>query len=190
MILKRKAFRSLIAILIVIACITSNLFVATADKVAEKANIDVAVDTSKGKNSYSVYLSKNSKSEYSSEDVICKLNGKIIEKESVDFKINVEKDGLYALGMSYKALDDDMSEIRIGLKIDGKDGNLFDETELDIDITLARNIQSIKDAGVYTVVVTAAVKKIDQAANKGIIHKNNAARKKSALVSKMNKANA
>ena len=38
------------------------------------------------------------------------------------------------------------------------------------------------------VVVTAAVKKIDQAANKGIIHKNNAARKKSALVSKMNKA--
>ena len=40
------------------------------------------------------------------------------------------------------------------------------------------------------VVVTAAVKKIDQAANKGIIHKNNAARKKSALVSKMNKANA
>ena len=31
-----------------------------------------------------------------------------------------------------------------------------DETELDIDITLARNIQSIKDAGVYTVVVTAA----------------------------------
>jgi hypothetical protein len=120
MILKRKAFRSLIAILIVIACITSNLFVATADKVAEKGNIDVAVDTSKGKNSYSVYLSKNSKSEYSSEDVICKLNDKIIEKESVDFKINVEKDGLYALGMSYKALDDDMSEICIGLKIDGK----------------------------------------------------------------------
>lgn len=40
------------------------------------------------------------------------------------------------------------------------------------------------------VAVTAAVKKIDQAANKGIIHKNNAARKKSALVTKMNKANA
>ena len=36
--------------------------------------------------------------------------------------------------------------------------------------------------------VTAAVKKIDQAAAKGIIHKNNAARKKSALVLKANKA--
>ncbi|MBQ0013906.1 MAG: 30S ribosomal protein S20 [Clostridia bacterium] len=32
--------------------------------------------------------------------------------------------------------------------------------------------------------VAAAVKKIDQAATKGLIHKNNAARKKSALVKK------
>lgn len=39
-------------------------------------------------------------------------------------------------------------------------------------------------------VVVAAVKKIDQAAAKGIIHKNNAARKKSSLVCRMNKANA
>lgn len=34
--------------------------------------------------------------------------------------------------------------------------------------------------------VKAAVKKIDQAASKGIIQKNNAARKKSSLVSKLN----
>lgn len=40
------------------------------------------------------------------------------------------------------------------------------------------------------VVVTEAVKKLDQAANKGIIHKNNAARKKSALVTRFNKVNA
>lgn len=36
--------------------------------------------------------------------------------------------------------------------------------------------------------VKAAVKKIDQAAAKGLIHKNNAARKKSALATKLNKA--
>lgn len=36
--------------------------------------------------------------------------------------------------------------------------------------------------------VKFAVKKIDQAAAKGLIHKNNAARKKSALVTKLNKA--
>lgn len=40
------------------------------------------------------------------------------------------------------------------------------------------------------VTVKAAVKKIDQAASKGIIHKNNAAKKKSALVTRYNKANA
>ncbi|MBO5726635.1 MAG: 30S ribosomal protein S20 [Clostridia bacterium] len=38
--------------------------------------------------------------------------------------------------------------------------------------------------------VKAAVKKIDQAASKGILHKNNAAHKKSALVNRLNKANA
>ena len=34
-----------------------------------------------------------------------------------------------------------------------------------------------------------AVKKLDQAAAKGLIHKNNAAHKKSQLVNKLNKAN-
>lgn len=37
------------------------------------------------------------------------------------------------------------------------------------------------------VLVKAAVKKIDQASAKGLIHMNNAARKKSALVCKLNK---
>lgn len=36
--------------------------------------------------------------------------------------------------------------------------------------------------------VKAAIKKIDQAVSKGILHKNNAARKKSALAVKLNKA--
>lgn len=37
--------------------------------------------------------------------------------------------------------------------------------------------------------VKVAVKKIDQAAAKGILHKNTAAHKKSALVTRLNKAN-
>ena len=37
--------------------------------------------------------------------------------------------------------------------------------------------------------VKAAEKKIDQAAAKGLLHKNNAARKKSALAVKLNKSN-
>ncbi|MBQ3519025.1 MAG: 30S ribosomal protein S20 [Clostridia bacterium] len=35
-------------------------------------------------------------------------------------------------------------------------------------------------------IVVAAIKKVDQAAAKGLIHKNNAARKKSALTKKLN----
>lgn len=38
--------------------------------------------------------------------------------------------------------------------------------------------------------VVVAVKKIDQAAAKGLLHKNNAAHKKSALATKLNKSNA
>ena len=45
---------------------------------------------------------------------------------------------------------------------------------------------SEKDSGADEA-VKAAVKKIDQATTKGLLHKNNAARKKSNLVSKLNK---
>ena len=43
-----------------------------------------------------------------------------------------------------------------------------------------------EDAENKVEVVRAAIKKVDQAAASGLIHKNNAARKKSALVSKLN----
>lgn len=39
-------------------------------------------------------------------------------------------------------------------------------------------------------VVAAAVKKLDQASGKGLLHKNNVARRKSALVTRYNKAKA
>lgn len=49
------------------------------------------------------------------------------------------------------------------------------------------NIAIDTNAADKEAVVLAAVKKIDQAAAKGLIHKNNAARKKSALALKLNK---
>lgn len=52
------------------------------------------------------------------------------------------------------------------------------------DAAIATNA-SDKDAA-----VKLAVKKIDAATTKGILHKNNAARKKSALVKRLNKAEA
>lgn len=52
------------------------------------------------------------------------------------------------------------------------------------DAAIESNDANAKEA------VKAAVKKIDQAATKGILHKNTAAHKKSALVSRLNKVNA
>ncbi len=52
------------------------------------------------------------------------------------------------------------------------------------DIACANNTED------KTAVVTAAIKKIDQAAAKGIMHKNCAARKKSQLAVRLNSLNA
>ena len=43
------------------------------------------------------------------------------------------------------------------------------------------------DKAAAEVAYTAAVKAVDQAVNKGLLHKNNAARKKSSLTLKLNK---
>ncbi len=124
MILKRKAIRSLIAILVIIGCLTSSMALVTAapESDAETAEpvADLAIKTSKDKNSYTTYLSKYSKSEYSSEDVIYDLDGATLNKEPIEFNVNVEKDGLYYIGMSYKSLDSDLEDIIVGLEIDGK----------------------------------------------------------------------
>ncbi len=124
MILKRKAIRSLIAILVIIGCLLSSVMAVTAEpnKVTEndKSLTDLAIKTSKDKNSYTSYLSKYSKSEYSSKDVIYDMNGAALKKDPIEFTVNVEKDGLYYIGMSYKALDSSLEDIILGLQIDGK----------------------------------------------------------------------
>lgn len=129
MILKRKAFRSLLAILVIISCITSSLVMTGAEKVSTEAapkveqdNTELAIKSSKDKNSYTAYLSKYSKSEYSSVDAFSNedLKGKVLNKKPIEFTVNIEKDGLYYIGMSYKALEDLKDDVTLGLKIDGK----------------------------------------------------------------------
>lgn len=62
-------------------------------------------------------------------------------------------------------------------------------TELKTEIKKASLAVENKDEN-RAEAVKVAVKKIDQAAAKGILHKNTAARKKSSLVRKLNAANA
>ncbi len=65
------------------------------------------------------------------------------------------------------------------------ENNKAANTELKTDIKKAVAAIESNDAN-KAQAVNAAVKKIDQAAANGILHKNNAARKKSALVRKLN----
>ncbi len=124
MVLKRKAIRSLIAILVIISCIASSLMAVSAasekNTALEKITDELAIKTSKDKNSYTTYLLKNSKAQYSAKDVVSKLNGKTLKNKPIEFSVDVEEDGLYYIGMSYKALDTNMENLVVGLKIDGK----------------------------------------------------------------------
>ena len=65
------------------------------------------------------------------------------------------------------------------------ENNKAANTELKTDIKKALAAINAGDAD-QAQAVKAAVKKIDQAAASGILHKNNAARKKSALTRKLN----
>ena len=65
------------------------------------------------------------------------------------------------------------------------ENNKAANTELKTDIKKAVAAIESNDTN-KAQVVNAAVKRIDQAAANGILHKNNAARKKSALVRKLN----
>ena len=66
--------------------------------------------------------------------------------------------------------------------------NKMFRTQLKTDIKKYQAALATGDQAAAQAAYRAAVKKIDQAAAKGLIHKNNAARKKSALVTKLNKA--
>ncbi len=65
--------------------------------------------------------------------------------------------------------------------------NRIAKTELKTEIKKASSAID-SDGGDKTAAVKAAVRKIDQAAARGHIHKNNAARKKSALMRRLNAA--
>jgi small subunit ribosomal protein S20 len=74
---------------------------------------------------------------------------------------------------------------RVKVTVVKTNNNKAANTELKTDIKKAVAAIEANDAN-KAEIVNAAVKKIDQAAANGIIHKNNAARKKSALVRKLN----
>lgn len=120
MILKRRIIRTLAAIIVTLSILGSNCALVFAQPNNTTAVADTLSDSEMGKNSYySEYISQFSESDYSSKNIVYDLKGVILDNKSVDFEINVEESGLYGIGMSYKALDTQMSTVRIGIRVDG-----------------------------------------------------------------------
>ena len=69
--------------------------------------------------SYSAYLSLYANSDKSTDNVVYDFDNAVLETEPLEFDVTVPKSGIYYIGMRYKSLDKQMSNFRIGLKVDG-----------------------------------------------------------------------
>ena len=121
-ILKRRILRIIISVLLVISFIATSsvaAFAEKADKAVASDNEPVKTVKSEDKDSYSAYLSLYANSEKASEDVKYDFNNAVLDGNSIDFEVNVPKTGIYYFGMRYKALDKQMSDFRVGVKVDG-----------------------------------------------------------------------
>ena len=110
---------ALIIAAVILLCMNSAVCYADNEKLVDNVELGENVATSNIKQSYTAYLSEYSKSDYSRDNIICNLDGIILE-QTVDFAVTVENSGLYRIGMSYKTLDIKMSTVRIGVMVDGQ----------------------------------------------------------------------
>ena len=119
--LKRSTVRFFTALLIIISLIYSDVSIVFAanDEAVKDSTVDLSVFDANNENSYSAYLAQFSDSDYSSQNVVCDLKGTVLENDTIEFDIQVEENGLYGIGMSYKALDDQKSTVNIGVMLDG-----------------------------------------------------------------------
>lgn len=125
MILKYKIIKIFISVLLIVSFASASCFGAfaeTSESATPDGNANISNDLSENLNddSYSDYLSAFSKSAYTENDITVQTNDFVLETQPLEFDINVSEEGLYAIGMSYAAMDDALSEICIGLMIYGE----------------------------------------------------------------------
>ncbi len=118
--LKKDIIRRIAAILVIIYLLNICSAICFAeDKESDDDNTAKPIAmVDNNENSYAAYLSKYSESDYSQDSIVYNLNDIILEKEKAEFVVNVKNSGLYRIGMSYKALNTNMSNIIVGVKID------------------------------------------------------------------------
>ena len=97
--------------------------------------------------------------------------------------LNKDVDAIVINSADLNKIDELFNEIGISVIVKG--GQTMNPSSEDFVAAIKKANAAIEsNADNKDELVAAAVKKIDQAATKGLIHKNNAARKKSALVKK------
>ncbi len=118
--MKRSKLHSLTAIVSVLVMLST----VNAPFVSAQ-NADTSPDAAKptavgalSDDAYSSYLSRYADAAPTENDIVCKLN-KVLDAAPIDFDITVLQAGNYYIGMNYKALDNSMSDFRVGIKIDG-----------------------------------------------------------------------
>ena len=99
----------------------SNFFVTySANTKKTEPDAKIKISASAEENSYGNYIKKHLDSKRADKSIDVDLSGKKLAEKEVAFKIDVTRQGLYGIGMKYRALDSSMGDILIGLKLDGK----------------------------------------------------------------------
>lgn len=120
--------RKYIAIALIAAFLVLSIgIIPSAEEVKPTNNVFKTVDVDSVKEgSYDAYILKNGALNKATEVAKVEVN-KVVDKEPINFTVNIEADGLYDFGMLYKALGEENSAIEISLKIDNE--LYFEEAE-------------------------------------------------------------
>lgn len=86
---------------------------------ASAENSYASAEVSTGNSSYTEYLEKYNDIPLSSEKIEVKVDS-VLGAQKTDFVFNVENDGLYTFGMSYKAADSGIDSFHVDLTIDNE----------------------------------------------------------------------
>ena len=118
--MRKAVLKRLTAIMIVISYIFTFSVISFADKDTENTvNVENKTNFSNAENSYENYYSQYASVGFADKAVKVDLN-ETLAKSPITFTVHIEEDGLYNLGMSYKVTSDTISDLQLGLKIDGK----------------------------------------------------------------------
>ena len=97
----------------------SHLLTVSSDTEEEQASYEVNLSEF-GENSYHSYMAKYADADFAQENIEVDLSGKTLDSDPVAFEANIPAAGLYGIGMTYRAEERVMGDIRVGLMIDGE----------------------------------------------------------------------